>query len=106
MKHFFYFLSLFFTQSICIASFGQSNQVTFEQVQLYSSIQPEGKYWHPTTTQVQAFASILDTALFNPLQLQRDTIFATKIKILNKSNQIGKLVIDWSHSQAAAFHAY
>jgi hypothetical protein len=73
---------------------------------MYSSIQPEGKYWHPTTTQVQSFASILDTALFNPLQLQRDTSFATKIKILNKSNQISKLVIDWSQSQSSAFHAY
>jgi hypothetical protein len=73
---------------------------------MYSSIQPEGKYWHPTTSQVQAFASILDTALFNPLQLQRDTSFTTKIKILNKSNQIGKLVIDWSQSQYTAFHAY
>ena len=58
---------------------------------MYSSIQPEGKYWHPTTTQVQAFASILDTALFNPLQLQRDASFPTKIKILTKSNQIGQL---------------
>jgi hypothetical protein len=73
---------------------------------MYSSIRPEGKYWHPTTTQVQAFASLLDTALFNPLQLKRDTSFATKIKILNKSNQIGKLVIDWSQSQSSAFHAY
>jgi len=106
MKKSFYFLSLLFTQCICIAAIGQSNQVTFEQVQMYSSIQPEGKYWHPTTTQVQAFASILDTALFNPLQLQRDTSFATKIKILNKSNQIGKLVIDWSQSQSSPFHAY
>ena len=106
MKKSFNFLSLLFTQCICIATIGQSNQVTFEQVQMYSSIQPEGKYWHPTTTQVQAFASILDTALFNPLQLQRDTSFATKIKILNKSNQIGKLVIDWSQSQSSPFHAY
>jgi hypothetical protein len=106
MKKSFYFFSLLFTQSICIASFGQSNQVAFEQVQMYSSIQPEGKYWHPTTTQVQAFASILDTALFNPLQLQRDTSFVTKLKILNKSNQIGKLVIDWSQSQSSTFHAY
>jgi hypothetical protein len=73
---------------------------------MFSSIQPEGKYWHPSTSQVQAFASILDTALFNPLQLQRDTSFTTKIKILNKSNQIGKLVIDWSQSQYSAFHAY
>ena len=106
MKKSFYFFSLLCTQCICIATIGQSNQVTFEQVQMYSSIQPEGKYWHPTTTQVQAFASILDTALFNPLQLQRDTSFATKIKILNKSNQIGKLVIDWSQSQSSPFHAY
>lgn len=106
MKKSFYILSLLFTQCICIATIGQSNLVTFEQVQMYSSIQPEGKYWHPTTTQVQAFASILDTALFNPLQLQRDTSFATKIKILNKSNQIGKLVIDWSQSQSSDFHAY
>ena len=106
MKKSFYILSLLFTQCICIATIGQSNLVTFEQVQMYSSIQPEGKYWHPTTTQVQAFASILDTALFNPLQLQRDTSFATKIKILNKSNQIGKLVIDWSQSQSSPFHAY
>jgi hypothetical protein len=106
MKKSFYFLSLLFTQCICIASFGQSNQVVFEQVQLYSSIRPEGKYWHPSTTQVQAFAHLLDTALFNPLQLQRDSSYPTKIKILNKSNQIGKIVIDWSQSQSAAFHAY
>ena len=106
MKKSFYFLNLLFAQCICIATIGQSNQVTFEQVQMYSSIQPEGKYWHPTTSQIQAFASILDTALFNPLQLQRDTSFTTKIKILNKSNQIGKLVIDWSESQYSAFHAY
>ena len=106
MKKSFYFLSLLFTQCICIATIGQSNQITFEQVQMYSSIQPEGKYWHPTSTQVQAFARILDTALFNPLQLQRDTSFITKIKILNKPNQIGKIVIDWNQSQSSAFHAY
>jgi hypothetical protein len=106
MKNIFFFLSLLFTQCFCIATIGQSNQVTFEQVQMYSSIQPEGKYWHPTTSQVQAFASILDTAIFNPLQLQRDTSFITKIKILNKPNQIGKIVIDWNQSQSSAFHAY
>jgi hypothetical protein len=106
MKNSFYFLSLVFTQCICIAAFGQSNQVAFEQVQLYSSIRPDGKYWQASETQVQAFASILDSALFNPLQLQRDATYPTKIKILTKSNQIGKLMIDWSQSQAAAFHAY
>lgn len=106
MKNSFYFLSLLFTQCICITTFGQNNQVRLEQVQMYSSIRPEGKYWHPTTSQVNAFASILDTALFNPLQLQRDTSYGTKIKILTKANQIGKLVIDWSQGQPTTFHAY
>jgi hypothetical protein len=73
---------------------------------MYSSIRPEGKYWHPSSTQVQTFASMLDTALFNPLQLQRDPSYPTKIKILTKSNQIGKIVIDWSQNQSSAFHAY
>ena len=106
MKNSFYFLSLLFTQCICITTFGQNNQVRLEQVQMYSSIRPEGKYWHPSASQVTAFASILDTALFNPLQLQRDTSYPTKIKILTKANQIGKLVIDWSQDQPSAFHAY
>ena len=106
MKNSFYFLSLLFSQCICITAFGQNNQVRLEQVQMYSSIRPEGKYWHPTMSQVNAFASILDTALFNPLQLQRDTSYNTKIKILNKANQIGKLVIDWSQGQPSTFHAY
>ena len=66
MKNSFYFLSLLFTQCICIDTFGQNNQVRLEQVQMYSSIRPEGKYWHPSASQVTAFASILDTALFCP----------------------------------------
>jgi hypothetical protein len=106
MKKSFHFLILLFAQCICISTFGQYNQVIFEQVQMYSSIRPEGKYWHPSSTQVQTFASMLDTALFNPLQLQRDPSYPTKIKILTKSNQIGKIVIDWSQNQSSAFHAY
>ena len=106
MKNSFYFLSLLFSQCICITTFGQNNYVRLEQVQMYSSIRPEGKYWHPSASQVNTFASILDSALFNPLQLQRDTSYGTKIKILNKSNQIGKLVIDWNQGQSSTFHAY
>ena len=106
MKNSFYFLSLLITQCICITTFGQNNAVRLEQVQMYSSIRPEGKYWHPSPSQVNTFASILDTALFLPLQLQRDTSYGTKIKILNKPNQIGKLVIDWNQGQSSAFHAY
>ncbi len=106
MKNSFYFLSLLCAQCLCLATFGQSKKVVFEQVQMYSSIRPEGKYWHPSTTQVQAFTNILDSALFTPLQLQTDISFPTSVKILTKSNQIGKLVIDWSKSNSSPFHAY
>ena len=106
MKNSFYFLSLVFTQCFCITTFAQSDQVVFEQVQLYSSIQPEGKYWHPSTTQVQIFGHLLDSALFNSLQLKRDSSYPTNIKILTKPSQIGKLVVDWNQSASATFHAY
>ena len=106
MKNSFYFLSLLCAQCLCLATFGQSKKVVFEQVQMYSSIRPEGKYWHPSATQVQAFTNILDSALFTPLQLQTDISFPTSVKILTKSNQIGKLVIDWSKSNSSPFHAY
>ena len=106
MKNSFYFLSLLLTQCFSLATYGQTNQVAFEQVQMYSSIRPEGKYWHPTASQIAAFANTLDSALFNPLQLQRDTSYPTMLKILSKPNQIGKLVIDWSKSNSSPFHAY
>jgi hypothetical protein len=84
----------------------QSNQVVLEQVQMYSSISPDGNYWQPNKTQIQAFVNALDTGLFNRLQLVRDTSYATNLKILTKPNQIGKLVIDWSKSKNLAYHAY
>ena len=106
MKNNFYFISLLILQLFFQGASGQSNQLVLEQVQMYSSIRPEGKYWHPNNTIVQAFATTLDTVLFKSLQLQRDTNYPTQIKILTKPNQIGKLVIDWSKSKTAAFHAY
>lgn len=106
MKNITYVLGTLLLTSFCQYGFSQKNQVAFEQVQIYSSIQPEGKYWHPSNSTIQLFASILDTALFNPLALQRDTSYPTSIKILNRSNQIGKLMIDWSKSNSTPFHAY
>jgi hypothetical protein len=87
-------------------AFSQSNQVVLEQVQMYSSISPDGNYWQPNKTQIQAFANALDIGLFNRLQLVRDTNYHPNIKILTKPNQIGKLVIDWSKSKNLAYHAY
>lgn len=106
MKNSFYFFGLLITQSISLFGFGQSKQVVLEQVQMFSSMAPEGKYWHPSTVQVNAFAKAIDTGLFNRLQLQRDTTYPTSLKILTKPNQIGKLVIDWSKSTSSPYHAY
>lgn len=106
MKKSIYIFSLLFALSITQFAFSQSNQVVLEQVQMYSSISPDGNYWQPNKTQIQAFANALDTGLFNRLQLLRDTSYDPNIKILTKPNQIGKLVIDWSKSKNVAYHAY
>lgn len=106
MKNSFYFFSLLLFQFISHFAFGQSRQVVLEQVQLYSSIRPEAKYWYPSPAQIKSFAKTLDTGLFRNLELQRDTNYPTQIKILSKPNQIGKLAIDWSKSKSSPFHAY
>ena len=106
MKNNFYLFFLLFTQCCCLIGFGQSNKVVFEQVQVYSSILPEGKYWYPSSTDLQSFGKILDTGLFKQLQLQREQNFQTSLKILTKPNQIGKLVIDWSKTKSTPYHAY
>ncbi len=106
MKKSIYIFSLLFALSITQFTFSQANQVVLEQVQMYSSISPDGNYWQPNKTQIQAFANALDTGLFNRLQLVRDTSYATNLKILTKPNQIGKLVIDWSKSKNFPYHAY
>lgn len=106
MKKYFCYFSLFILSCISIPAIGQSNQVALEQIQMYSSIRPEGKYWHPNAATVQAFAKTLDTGIFNRLQLQSVYDYPTNIKILTKPNQIGKIVIDWSKSIAIPYHAY
>lgn len=106
MKNSFYFLSLLLTLLSQLNGYGQSNQVVLEQVQMYSSIRPDGKYWQASKEQVEKFAKGLDSSLFAPLGLSRAVDFPIQTKILNKPNQIGKLVIDWSNSTLVPYHAY
>ena len=106
MKNSFYFLSLLLTLLCQQNGYGQSNQVVLEQVQMYSSIRPDGKYWQASKEQVEKFAKGLDSSLFVPLGLTRAVDFPIQTKILNKPNQIGKLVIDWSNSMLVPYHAY
>ena len=106
MKFRFRILIILYTQLICQLAIAQVNQVALEQVQMYSVIKPEGKYWHPTSSQIQDFASRLDGRLFKSLDLKRDTTYVTGVKILTKANQLGKLVIDWSKSRQIPYHAY
>lgn len=106
MKKNVYFLPILLLQFYCQIASAQSNQVAFEQVQLYSSIRPDGKYWHPTETNIAAIATTLDTTIFTTLQLRRVLDYPTSTKILSKPSQIGKLVIDWSKSLSTPYHAY
>lgn len=106
MKHCFLYLTILSSQLFCHFAFGQNNRLVLEQVQMYSVINPEAKYWHPTNSQIQLFANNLDATLFKSLDLIRDTNYVTGIKILNKPNQLGKLVIDWSKSKLIPYHAY
>ena len=57
MKNSFYFLSLLLTLLCQLNGYGQSNQVVLEQVQMYSSIRPDGKYWQASKEQVEKFAA-------------------------------------------------
>ncbi len=106
MKKSSYIFSLLFAMFIAQFAFSQANQVVLEQVQMFSSISPDGNYWQPNNAHIQAFSNALDTGLFNRLQLVRDTNYNTNIKILTKPNQIGKLVIDWTKSKNSPYHAY
>ncbi|MEY4459808.1 MAG: hypothetical protein RIT38_1038, partial [Bacteroidota bacterium] len=106
MKNSFYFLSLLCALLCQQNGYSQSNQVVLEQVQMYSSIRPDGKYWQASKEQVEKFAKGLDSNLFTPLGLSRAVDFPIQTKILNKPNQIGKLVIDWSNSTLVPYHAY
>lgn len=106
MKNIFRYFSLLILSCLSLHTIGQTNQVVLEQVQMYSSIRPEGKYWHPNAAMIQAFANKLDSGIFRSLQLQRTLDYPTNIKILTKPNQIGKLVIDWSKSPSTPYHAY
>ena len=93
-------------QLVSLKANSQTKQVVFEQVQMYSIIKPDGKYWQPSTSDIESFAYTLDTSIFKGLAIERVTSFTTAVKILTKQSQIGKLIIDWSKTKTIPYHAY
>lgn len=106
MKYRIIFFFMLCTQLVSLMAYSQTKQVVFEQVQMYSIIKPDGKYWQPSTSDIEAFAYALDTSIFKGLALERATSFTTAVKSLTKQNQIGKLIIDWSKTKEIPYHAY
>lgn len=104
MKNCYAFVGLFLIQFIGIIGFGQ-NKVVLEQIQTYSTINPSATYWHAPAN-ITPILNALDTGLFARLHLEREASISPINKTLNKQNQLGKIVVDWSKSRAYDYHAY
>lgn len=105
MRHFAKLIILLLCQTLVFTSWGQEKKLALEQIQAYSTIQPTGKYWK-LPTDISSLINALDTGMFLKLGLQRDTSITTKTFHLNKSNQLGKININWEATRDFDYHAY
>lgn len=86
-----------------IVGYTQNNLVV-EQIQVYSSLNPNATYWQ-LPANINPILAALDKGYFAELNLQRENK-NTLQKTLTKANQMGKIVIDWSNSSTIQYHAY
>ncbi len=100
LKYTFYLLIQFGALSLQAQS-----KVVVEQIQTYSLQSPTANYWYPTED-IHPLLEALDSGLFKQLNFVRDIHYNTSAIHLTKSNQIGKINIDWSRSMDSKFHAY
>lgn len=104
MKSLTNFTFLFFLLFINSKSFSQS-QVALEQIQVYSTLHPSSKYWY-LPEDISPLEKALDTGIFKEFNLERVKTFSTSRKILNKQNQVGKIIINWDSTRSIPYHAY
>jgi hypothetical protein len=81
------------------------SKIVVEQIQTYSLQSPTANYWYPTED-IHPLLEALDSGVFKQLHLIRDINYTTSAIHLNKSNQMGKITMDWSRSMDSKFHAY
>ncbi len=92
-------LQFTFSESFC------QTKVVFEQVQIYSTLQPTANYWR-LPTDISLIEQSLDSGVFKEFNLVRVKPFKTEIKTLTKQSQIGKIVIKWDSTRNIPYHAY
>ena len=104
MKSIKYFLLLFILVLSISNSFSQS-MVVLEQIQVYSTLNPNAKYWQ-LPDDISDIQKALDSGIFKENNLTRVTSFSTIKKTLTKQSQVGKITLNWEESRNIPFHAY
>ena len=104
MKPLINFLLLFFFAISNSNSFAQST-VVLEQIQVYSTLNPNAKYWQ-LPDDISGIQKALDSGIFKESNLTRLTSFSTIKKTLTKQSQVGKITLNWEESRNIPFHAY
>jgi hypothetical protein len=95
---------LIFISCTYVIGFSQNNLVV-EQIQVYSSLNPNATYWQ-LPSNVNPILAALDKGYFSELNLQREKNYPLVQKTLTKLNQMGKIVINWENSSTVPYHAY
>ena len=85
-------------------NYGQS-KVVLEQIQVYSTLQPNASYWQ-LPADISLIEQSLDSGIFKEYNFERVAQFKPTIKTLTKQNQVGKIVINWEKSRDIPYHAY
>ncbi len=104
MKPFLKYTAYFLFHLICFTTQAQ-NKIVVEQIQTYSMVSPTSNYWH-FPNDIKSLLEVLDTGLFQQINLARDKNYKTNIIQLTKQNQVGKINIDWTRSANTYAHAY
>lgn len=104
MKSIKYFLLLFILVLSISNSFSQS-MVVLEQIQVYSTLNPNAKYWQ-LPDDISDIQKALDSGIFKESNLTRLTSFSPIKKTLTKQSQVGKITLNWEESRNIPFHAY
>ena len=80
-------------------------KVVLEQIQVYSTIQPNANYWQ-LPKDISLIEQNLDSGIFKEFMLDRTRQFKPIIKTLTKQSQVGKIVINWENTRSIPYHAY
>ncbi|MEN9702467.1 MAG: hypothetical protein RIR55_1809 [Bacteroidota bacterium] len=80
-------------------------KVVLEQIQVYSTLQPNANYWQ-LPKDISLIEQSLDSGIFKEFKLEGTREFKPTIKTLTKQSQVGKIVINWENTRSIPYHAY